>query len=44
MFGDLAHSALFTTLREKEGLIYSISSEPDVFTGLLEVYAELKNL
>ena len=37
MFGEFAHSALFTTLREKEGLAYSISSQFDIFTGLLEV-------
>ena len=45
MFGEFAHSALFTTLREKEGLAYSISSQFDIFTGLLEVLTlELKNL
>ena len=33
MFGEFAHSALFTTLREKEGLAYSISSQFDIFTG-----------
>lgn len=42
MFGEFAHSALFTTLREKEGLAYSISSQFDVFTGLLEVYAGIE--
>ena len=42
MFGEFAHSALFTTLREKEGLAYSISSQFDIFTGLLEVYAGIE--
>ena len=42
MFGEFAHSVLFTTLREKEGLAYSISSQFDVFTGLLEVYAGIE--
>ena len=42
MFGEFAHSVLFTTLREKEGLAYSISSQFDIFTGLLEVYAGIE--
>lgn len=39
MFGGFAHSLLFTKLREDEALAYSISSQFDISTGLLEVYA-----
>lgn len=42
MFGEFAHSVLFTEIREKEGLAYSISSQLNVFTGLLEVYAGIE--
>ena len=42
MFGEFAHSTLFTTIREKEGLAYSISSQFDIFTGLLEVNAGIE--
>lgn len=39
MLGAFSHSRLFTEIREKEGLAYSIGSHLDVFTGLLKVYA-----
>lgn len=39
MFGAFSHSRLFTTVREDEGLAYSIGSHLDTFTGLLKVYA-----
>lgn len=39
LFGGFAHSLLFTQLRESEGLAYSISSQFDISTGLLEVTA-----
>lgn len=39
MFGEFAHSVLFTNIREREGLAYTIDSQFDISTGLLEVYA-----
>ena len=39
LFGGFAHSRLFTEIREKEGLAYTIGSHFDIFTGLLNVYA-----
>lgn len=42
MLGEFAHSALFTKIREKEGLAYSIGSQFDAFTGLLEIYAGIE--
>lgn len=39
LFAGLPHSKLFKNLREKEGLAYTVSSQVDVFTGLLRVYA-----
>lgn len=39
LFGGFAHSRLFTELREKEGLAYTIGSQFDIYTGLLNVYA-----
>ncbi len=39
LFGGFAHSRLFTELREKEGLAYTIGSHFDIYTGLLNVYA-----
>ena len=39
LFGGFAHSRLFTEVREKEGLAYTIGSHFDIFTGLLNVYA-----
>ena len=46
LFGGFAHSCLFTEIREKEGLAYTIGSHFDIFTGLLNVYAGIdkKNL
>lgn len=39
LMGAFAHSKLFTELREKEGLAYTIGSQIDSLTGLLKVYA-----
>lgn len=39
LFGGFSHSLLFTELREKEGLAYTIGSQFNVYTGLLNVYA-----
>ncbi|WP_165212570.1 EF-P 5-aminopentanol modification-associated protein YfmF [Streptococcus tangpeifui] len=39
ILGGFAHSRLFTEVREKEGLAYSISSQIHPYTGLLQVYA-----
>ena len=39
LFGGFVHSRLFTEVREKEGLAYTIGSHFDIFTGLLNVYA-----
>lgn len=39
MLGAFANSRLFTTVREEEGLAYSIGSHLDTFTGLLKIYA-----
>lgn len=39
LFRGFAHSRLFTEIREKEGLAYTIGSHFDIFTGLLNVYA-----
>ncbi|MGT2930406.1 EF-P 5-aminopentanol modification-associated protein YfmF [Streptococcus dentasini] len=39
MLGAYAHSRLFTEVREKAGLVYTIASDLDGYTGLLQVYA-----
>lgn len=39
LFGAFAHSKLFTNVREKEGLAYTIGSQLNIFSGLLKVYA-----
>ncbi|MBF0778321.1 EF-P 5-aminopentanol modification-associated protein YfmF [Streptococcus cuniculi] len=39
LFGAFAHSKLFTNVREKEGLAYTIGSHLNIFSGLLKVYA-----
>lgn len=39
MLGAFSHSRLFTEIREKEGLAYTIASHLDPYTGLLQVYA-----
>ncbi|WP_057491181.1 EF-P 5-aminopentanol modification-associated protein YfmF [Streptococcus orisasini] len=38
ILGAFAHSKLFTEIREKEGLAYSIGSYFDSYRGLLQVY------
>lgn len=44
LFGAFAHSKLFTTVREKEGLAYTIGSQLNIFTGFLKVYAGIDNV
>ena len=39
MLGAFSHSRLFQTIREKEGLAYTISSHFDIFTGFMRVFA-----
>ncbi|KXT74267.1 Zinc protease [Streptococcus sp. DD10] len=39
LLGGFAHSKLFVTIREKESLAYTISSNFDIFTGMLRIYA-----
>ena len=39
LLGGFAHSKLFVNLREKEGLAYTISSNFDIFSGMMRIYA-----
>lgn len=39
LLGGFAHSKLFVNVREKESLAYTISSNFDIFSGLMRVYA-----
>lgn len=39
MLGAFSHSRLFQIIREKEGLAYTISSNFDIFTGFMRVFA-----
>lgn len=39
LLGGFAHSKLFVKVREKESLAYTISSNFDIFSGLLRIYA-----
>lgn len=39
LFGSMPHSKLFQVVREKENLAYSISSEVDVYRGMILVHA-----
>ena len=39
LLGGFAHSKLFVNIREKESLAYTISSNMDIFTGMLRIYA-----
>lgn len=39
LLGAFSHSRLFQTIREKEGLAYTISSHFDIFTGFMRVFA-----
>lgn len=39
LLGAFPHSKLFTQVREKYGLAYTVSSELDLFTGVLRLYA-----
>ncbi|MCR8968145.1 EF-P 5-aminopentanol modification-associated protein YfmF [Streptococcus zalophi] len=41
MLGAFSHSKLFTEIRQKEGLAYSIGSELDLFLGALYIYAAI---
>ncbi|MFO8069463.1 MAG: pitrilysin family protein [Alkalibacterium sp.] len=43
LFGAMPHSKLFQIVREKENLAYSISSEVDVYRGLLSIYAGIES-
>ncbi|GGE23922.1 EF-P 5-aminopentanol modification-associated protein YfmF [Streptococcus himalayensis] len=44
LLGGFSHSKLFVNIREKEGLAYTISSQIDIFSGLLRVYAGIDRL
>ena len=37
--GAFSHSKLFTVIREKEGLAYTISSHFDIFSHFMRIYA-----
>ena len=39
LLGEFAHSKLFTNVRENAGLAYTISSQLDLFSGFLRMYA-----
>ena len=39
LLGEFAHSKLFSNVREKAGLAYTISSQLDLFSGFLRIYA-----
>ena len=39
LLGGFAHSKLFTNVRETAGLAYTISSQLDLFSGFLRMYA-----
>jgi len=39
LLGEFAHSKLFTNVRENTGIAYSVSSQLDLFSGLLRMYA-----
>ncbi|WP_423189752.1 EF-P 5-aminopentanol modification-associated protein YfmF [Alkalibacterium sp. f15] len=43
LLGAMPHSKLFQIVREKENLAYSISSEVDVYRGLLFIYAGIES-
>lgn len=38
LLGAFPHSKLFTTIREKEGLAYTIGSRFDIYSGLFNIY------
>lgn len=44
LFGGFSSSKLFTNLREKEGLAYTIGSQLYGFSGLLKVYAGIDKM
>ena len=39
LLGEFAHSKLFTNVRENAGIAYTVSSQLDLFSGLLRTYA-----
>lgn len=39
LLGKFAHSKLFTNVRENAGIAYTVSSQLDLFSGLLRMYA-----
>ena len=42
LLGGFAHSKLFVNVREKEGLAYTISSNFDIFSGMMRIYAGIE--
>lgn len=44
LLGGFAHSKLFVNLREKEGLAYTISSNFDIFSGMMRIYAGIDRI
>ena len=38
LLGEFAHSKLFTNVRENAGIAYTVSSQLDLFSGLLRMY------
>lgn len=41
LFGAFSHSKLFTNIREKESLAYTIGSQLVIFSGMMKVYAAI---
>ncbi|WP_049536484.1 EF-P 5-aminopentanol modification-associated protein YfmF [Streptococcus pseudopneumoniae] len=39
LLGEFAHSKLFTNVRENAGIAYTVSSQLDLFSGLVRMYA-----
>jgi len=42
MLGSFSHSKLFTIVREKESLAYTVGSRYDAFTGFFKIYAGIE--
>lgn len=42
MLGGFSHSKLFTVVREKESLAYTVGSRYDAFSGFLKIYAGIE--
>lgn len=43
LLGSFPHSKLFTQVREKEGLAYTVSSHLDLFSGFLRLFAGINH-